>query len=51
MATIGEVIDTLTDDQAEVVTNMLENGVEALSPEDAEVLENHSYQHHPICCW
>lgn len=39
MATIGEVIDTLTDDQAEVVTNMLENGVEALSPEDAEVLE------------
>lgn len=39
MATIGEVIDTLTDDQAEVVTNMLENGVESLSPEDAEVLE------------
>lgn len=39
MATIGEVIDTLTDDQAEVVTNMLENDVEALSPEDAEVLE------------
>ena len=39
MATIGEVIDTLTDDQAKVVTNMLENGVETLSPEDAEVLE------------
>lgn len=39
MATIGEVIDTLTDDQAEVVTHMLENGVEALSPEDAAVLE------------
>lgn len=39
MATIGEVIDTLTDDQDEVVTNMLENSVEALSPEDAEVLE------------
>lgn len=39
MATIGEVIDTLTEDQAEVVTNMLENGVESLSPEDAEVLE------------
>lgn len=39
MATIGEVIDTLTDDQADVVTNMLENGVEALTPEDAAVLE------------
>lgn len=39
MATIGEVIDTLTEDQAEVVTNMLENGVESLTPEDAEVIE------------
>lgn len=39
MATIGEVLDTLTDDQAEVVTNMLENGVESLSPQDAEVIE------------
>ena len=39
MATIGEVLDTLTDDQAEVVTNMLENGVESLSPEDAAVIE------------
>lgn len=39
MATIGEVLDTLTEDQAEVVTNMLENGVESLSPEDAEVIE------------
>lgn len=39
MATIGEVIDTLTEDQAEVVTNMLENGVESLTPQDAEVIE------------
>lgn len=39
MATIGEVIDTLTEDQAEVVTKMLENGVESLTPEDAEVIE------------
>ena len=39
MATIGEVIDTLTEDQADVVTNMLENGVEALSDQDKEVLE------------
>lgn len=39
MATIGEVLDTLTDDQAEVVTNMLENGVESLSPQDAAVIE------------
>lgn len=39
MATIGEVIDTLTEDQAEVVTSMLENGVESLTPEDAEVIE------------
>ena len=39
MATIGEVLDTLTEDQAEVVTNMLEDGVESLSPQDAEVLE------------
>lgn len=39
MATIGEVIDTLTEDQAKVVTNMLENGVESLTPEDAEVIE------------
>ena len=39
MATIGEVIDTLTEDQAEVVTNMLENGVESLTPQDAAVIE------------
>lgn len=39
MATIGEVIDTLTEDQADVVTNMLENGVEVLSDQDKEVLE------------
>jgi phage capsid family len=39
MATIGEVIDTLTEDQADVVTNMLENGVESLTPQDAEVIE------------
>lgn len=39
MATIGEVIDTLTEDQADVATNMLENGVEALSDQDKEVLE------------
>lgn len=39
MATIGEVIDTLTEDQAEVVTNMLENGVESLTPQDTEVIE------------
>lgn len=39
MATIGEVLDTLTEDQAEVVTNMLENGVESLTPQDAEVIE------------
>jgi phage capsid family len=39
MATIGEVIDTLTEDQAEVVTNMLDNGVESLTPQDAEVIE------------
>lgn len=39
MATIGEVIDTLTEDQADVVTNMLENGVDALSDQDKEVLE------------
>lgn len=39
MATIGEVIDTLTEDQTEVVTNMLENGVESLTPQDAEVIE------------
>lgn len=39
MATIGEVIDTLTEDQAEVVTKMLENGVESLTPEDGEVIE------------
>lgn len=39
MATIGEVIDTLTEDQAKVVTNMLENGVESLTPQDAEVIE------------
>lgn len=39
MATIGEVIDTLTEDQAGVVTNMLENGVESLTPQDAEVIE------------
>ena len=39
MATIGEVIDTLTEDQADVVTNMLENGVESLTPQDAEIIE------------
>lgn len=39
MATIGEVIDTLTEDQSDVVTNMLENGVDALSDQDKEVLE------------
>ena len=39
MATIGEVLDTLTEDQAEVVTNMLKNGVESLTPQDAEVIE------------
>lgn len=39
MATIGEVIDTLTEDQADVVTNMLENGVDTLSDQDKEVLE------------
>ena len=39
MATIGEVLDTLTEDQAEVITNMIKNGVESLTPQDAEVIE------------
>lgn len=39
MATIGEVLDTLTEDQATVVEKGLSEGFETLSKEDNEVLE------------
>ena len=39
MATIGQVIESLTEDQSAVVIKGLENGFENLSKEDAEVVE------------
>lgn len=39
MATIGQVIESLTEDQSDVVIKGLENGFENLSKEDAEVIE------------
>ena len=39
MATIGQVIESLTEDQSEVVIKGLENGFENLSKEDSEVIE------------
>lgn len=39
MATIGEVLDTLTEDQATVVEKGLSEGFDTLSKEDNEVLE------------
>lgn len=39
MATIGQVIESLTEDQSDVVIKGLENGFENLSKEDSEVLE------------
>lgn len=39
MATIGQVIESLTEDQSDVVIKGLENGFENLSKEDSEVVE------------
>ena len=39
MATIGQVIESLTEDQSDVVIKGLENGFENLSKEDSEVIE------------
>lgn len=39
MTTIGQVIESLTEDQSDVVIKGLENGFENLSKEDAEVIE------------
>lgn len=39
MATIGQVIESLTEDQSDVVLKGLENGFENLSKEDSEVIE------------
>lgn len=39
MATIGQVIESLTEDQSDVVIKGLENGFENLSKEDSEVIK------------